>query len=184
MMTGEERQSALDSLARSRQVLLDAVAGVTDAQAKWKPAPDRWSILEYVEHLAISDDALIALIERSLKDPPRPETEEERRAREQKIRATAMPRGVNHAPDALKPVARFSSLSDAIAAFLAARDRTTEYARTVQHDLRSHFANHSVLGPLDGYQWLVANARHVENHAAHIREIRALQAPNPAEVDV
>jgi hypothetical protein len=30
-----------------------------------------------------------------------------------------------------------------------------------------------VLGPLDGYQWLVGNARHAETHAAHIRELRA-----------
>jgi len=176
MITDKEREAALDSLARTRQVLLDAVEGVTDVQARWKPAPERWSILEYVEHLAVSDDALIALIRRSLQDPPRPETEEERHAREQKIRATPMPRGVNHAPDMLKPGARFASLSEAVAAFLDARGRTTEYARTTQEDLRSHFASHSVLGPLDGYQWLTANARHVENHCAHIRELKTLES--------
>ena len=173
-ITDKERQSALDSLARTRQTLLDAVDGVSEEQAKWRPAPDRWSILEYVEHLAISDDQLIAMIERSLKEPARPETEEERRARQEKIRSTPMPRGVNHAPHFLQPTSRFTTLAEATDAFLAARERTIEYARTVQHDLRSHFTNHSVLGPMDGYQWLVANARHVENHAAHIREIRAV----------
>src|SRR6266404_7217165 len=103
MITDKEREAALDSLARTRQVLLDAVEGVTDIQARWKPAPERWSILEYVEHLAVSDDALVALIRRSLRAPAQPETEEQRREREQKIRATPMPRGVNHAPDMLKP---------------------------------------------------------------------------------
>ena len=175
MITDKERQKALDLLVRSRKALVDAVEGVTEQQARWKPSPDRWSILEYVEHLAISDDALVELVQRALQSPARPESDEERRAREQKIRDTPMPRGVNRAPEALRPSARFASLAEALSAFLAARDRTMEYTRTTKEDLRSHFAPHNVLGPLDSYQWLVGNARHAECHAWHIREIRSLQ---------
>ena len=174
MITDTERQKALELLTRSRQALLDAVDGVTEPQARWKPSAERWSILEYVEHLAVSDDALIELVERALRSPAQPETDEQRRAREQKIRETPMPRGVNRAPEVLRPSARFASLSEALAAFLAARERTLEYARTTREDLRSHFAPHNVLGPLDGYQWLVGNARHAESHAGHIREIRSV----------
>ena len=173
MITDQERQKALELLTRSRQTLLNAVAGLSEPQARWKPSAERWSILEYVEHLAISDDALVQLVERALKSPSQPETEDQRRAREQKIRETPMPRGVNRAPEALRPSARFASLAAALQAFLEARERTLEYARTTQEDLRSHFAPHNVLGPLDGYQWLVGNARHAESHAAHIREIRS-----------
>ena len=180
MITDSERQKALDLLIRSRQALLEAVEGVTEQQARWKPAPERWSILEYVEHLAISDDALVELVERSLQSPARPETEEQRRAREQKIRETPIPRGANRAPEMLRPSARFGSLAEAVEKFLAARERTMEYTRTTQGDLRSHFAPHTVLGPLDGYQWLVGNARHAESHAGHIREIRSLAAFPPA----
>jgi len=81
MITDKERQSALDALARTRQTVLDAVEGVSDAQARWKPSPERWSILEYMEHLAISEDRLIALIHKIVKEPARPETEEQRRER-------------------------------------------------------------------------------------------------------
>jgi hypothetical protein len=180
MITERERQSALDRLVRSRQTLLDAVDGVTESQSKWKPAPDRWSILEYVEHLAVSDGELIALIERSLQTPAKPETEEERRQREQRIRDNPIQRGTNRAPEMLKPGGRFSSLPQAVSAFLEARERTLEYARTTQQDLRSHFAPHTVLGPLDGYQWLVANAHHAETHAGHIREVRTMAEFPPA----
>jgi DinB superfamily len=175
MLTDLEREKALGLLNRSRQTLLDAVAGVTDEEARWKPEPDRWSILEYVEHLAVSDDELIAMIKRSLATPARPETEAERRERETKIRETPVPRGANHAPKMLQPGDRFATLAEAVAAFLAARERSIEYARSTQDDLRSHFTDHSVLGPLDGYQWLVGNARHAETHAAHIRELRLAQ---------
>ena len=174
MLTDKERESTINRLTRSRQTLLDAVDGVTETQAHWKPAPDRWSILEYVEHLAISDDALVAMIRKSLATPARPETEEQRKAREQKIRETPMPRGVNRAPEPLQPAGQFSSLAAAMAAFLAARERTLEFALTTQEDLRSHFSPHTVLGPLDGYQWLNGNGHHAENHAGHIREIREL----------
>jgi hypothetical protein len=174
MITDSERQKALDLLIRSEKALLEAVDGVTEQQARWKPAPERWSILEYVEHLAVSDDALVELVEQALQSPARPETEYERRQREQKIRETPMPRGVNRAPETLRPSARFRSLAEAVAEFLAARERTLEFTRMTQDDLRSHFAPHDVLGPLDGYQWLVGNARHAESHAGHIREIRNL----------
>lgn len=174
MLTDRERQRALDSLTKTRQTLLDAVDGVSDAQAQWKPAPDRWSIFEYVEHLAVSDGALIELIERTLKSPAHPETEEERKQREARIRATPIPRGANRAPETMQPHGRFASLSDAVSAFLSAREQSLEYARSTTDDLRSHFSPHPVLGPLDCYQWLMGNAHHVETHAGHIREIRGL----------
>jgi DinB superfamily len=180
MITARERATALELLARSRQTLLDAVQGVTETQARWKPAADRWTVLEYVEHLAVSDDALVELVRRSLESPPQLETEGERRDRAKKIRETPIPRGVNRAPDGLKPNGRFASLDEAVSHFLAARERTIEYASNTQADLRRHFTYHPVLGPLDAYQWLVGNARHAETHAGHIREIRAMDG-FPAE---
>lgn len=175
MITEQEREAALALLTRSRQTFLDSVAGVSENQARWKPSPERWSILEYAEHMAISDDALVALVERALQSPAQPETPEQRVAREKKIRETPMPRGVNRAPDAIRPASRFRSLKDAVDAFLEARERTLDYARKTEANLRDHFSPHSVLGPLDGYQWLTANARHVESHSAHIREIRGME---------
>ena len=43
-MTQEERDFAMSSLHASRKLFLDAIAGLSDAQWKFKPAPDRWSI--------------------------------------------------------------------------------------------------------------------------------------------
>lgn len=181
MLTDKERETALALLNRSRGVVLKAVDGVTEDQARWKPAPERWSILEYIEHLAVSDDALVGLVKRSLESPAHVETEEERRAREQKIRETPVPRGVNRAPEHLKPVARFDSLAAAVSAFLAARERTIEYAQSTTDDLRVHFVPHPVLGQLDAYQWLCGNARHAETHAGHVVEIRGMpDFPAPA----
>jgi DinB superfamily len=179
MITDMEREAVLGKLNVTRQLLLDTVAGISEEQASWSPGPGRWSILQYVEHLAISDDGLIALIQRALESPAQPETSEERKAREEKIRQTAVPRGVNQAPERLRPVGRFATLVEAVDAFLAARARTLEFGKTTTADLRSHFSTHNVFGPLDAYQWLMANGRHVESHAGHIREILAMEGLPP-----
>lgn len=175
-MTEQEREKALALLARTRLSLRAAVDGVTNEEAHWTPGPDRWSILQYVEHLALSDDGLVGIVKRVMNEPATPETPEERAARESRIRATPMPRGANHAPSALQPPGKFTTIADAMAAFEAARDRSIEFTRTVDGDLRSHFSSHSVLGPMDAYQWLLGNARHVETHSGHIRELRQLWA--------
>ena len=180
MITDQEREVALGLLTRSRQVVLDAVAGVTEPQAAWQPHAERWSVRQYVEHLAISDDGLVAMIRRCLDGPIVEEAPEARQQRLAKIRATVMPRGVNKAPEVLKPDGRFPSLADAVGGFLAARERTMEFARTTQDDLHRHFFPHTVLGPMNGYEWLVANARHAELHAGHIRELREMDGFPPA----
>jgi len=164
MITDQEREVALGLLTRSRQVVLDAVAGVTEPQAAWQPHAERWSVRQYVEHLAISDDGLVAMIRRCLDGPIVEEAPEARQQRLAKIRATVMPRGV----------------ADAVGGFLAARERTMEFARTTQDDLHRHFFPHTVLGPMNGYEWLVANARHAELHAGHIRELREMDGFPPA----
>jgi uncharacterized damage-inducible protein DinB len=174
MLTDQERQVAIEHLTKTRQTVIDAVAGLTEEQARWKPTPERWSILGYLEHLAVSDDALIGLVHRCLKTPAQPETPEERAAREAKLAETHAPRGANQAPDGLQPKERFATVQEALTAFLAARERTLAYARTTQDDLRSHFTPHPVYGKLDAYQWLNGNARHAHSHCEHMREIREM----------
>jgi len=41
-----------DRLARNGAQLLGLLTTVTDEQARWRPAPERWSLLELVNHLA------------------------------------------------------------------------------------------------------------------------------------
>lgn len=182
-MNDQDRERAIGLLEKTRVTLREALAGVSQEEATWKPEPDpptvgtsgdRWSILQYVEHLSVADDHLVALVKKAMDSPAKPETPEQRAAREAHIRTIQVPRGLNKAPHVLLPVGNRTTVADALAAFEQARDRTIQFARTVEGDLRSHFVDHPVFGPLDAYQWLVANARHVDTHSSHIRELRAL----------
>jgi hypothetical protein len=173
-ITEEQRAAAIAKLESSRAKLLAAIDGVTDAQAQFTPLPDRWTILQLVEHLAISDPGLLALIRRALAAAPQPELMAEVHKRDYRFlgETKPLPRGVNKAPEALQPKSLYATLADAKAAFLKARAETIEYARTTQDDLRDHFAPHPILGMMDGFQWLVACAGHVEIHTLQIEELK------------
>ena len=42
------------SVHAGRKTFLDAIAGLSEAQWKFKPAPDRWSIAEIAEHVILN----------------------------------------------------------------------------------------------------------------------------------
>jgi uncharacterized damage-inducible protein DinB len=175
-VTEHEREFAVARLESSRDKLLAAIDGVTEDQANFKPAPDRWSILQLVEHLATSDPGLMSLIQKALASPAQPELVDQVHKHDRRFMGELkpLPRGVNKAPEFLQPKSAYSKLEEAKEAFLKHRAATIEYARTTQDDLRDHFAQHNVLGPMDGYQWLVACAVHVESHTLQIEEIRTI----------
>ena len=50
-------------LIRARVSVMDAVEGVTQAQAEFRPDPDEWSISEVVHHLVTSSQRVAELIE-------------------------------------------------------------------------------------------------------------------------
>ncbi len=50
-ITEEEKKIAVDPLTKTQDDLLNAVNGLTEAQLNFKAAPDRWSVLECVQHI-------------------------------------------------------------------------------------------------------------------------------------
>src|SRR4051812_39011589 len=60
-LTQGERDRAMSELYASSKVLTDAVAGVSEKQLNYKAGPDRWSIAEVVEHLALTETFIFGL---------------------------------------------------------------------------------------------------------------------------
>jgi hypothetical protein len=173
-LTQPEREYAIERLNSSRRVFLDALAGVSKTQAVFH-AEDRWSVLEYAEHVAVSEGALMDLVKSLLAAPAQPELMEKAAAMDGRMRkpGRSLPRGVNQAPAHMRPHARFGTIEEAVAHFEQGRARTLRYAEETQDPLRLHFAPHPIFGPMDGYQWMLANAVHSETHSRHIGELKA-----------
>jgi len=68
-----ERDIAMSHLHATRKLFLDSIAGLSDAQWNFKPAPDRWSIAECAEHIAVSEDSIFDLLQRAVKSPAAPD---------------------------------------------------------------------------------------------------------------
>lgn len=65
-----EGKLLIDRLETSRGVILALVSRVNEEHARWKPAPDRWSIVEVVNHLLDEErEDFRARIEATLRDP-------------------------------------------------------------------------------------------------------------------
>jgi hypothetical protein len=173
-MTDEERRLALERLHSSREKFARTIAGVTPTQAHFKPSPDRWSILELAEHIAISDESLRGLIRQALASPAQPELAEQVQANDFRYHRPFRPhpKGVNKAPESMHPHDRFKSLEDAAAEFHRQREETIAYATETRDPLRDHMVIHHVFGPMDAYQWLMACSIHVESHSHHMEELK------------
>src|SRR6266700_186020 len=73
--TAEERKQVLGWLAESRAEFLAAIGGVSDAQWKWKPAADRWSVGEVAEHVVLAEAGQFAKVKAALAAPATPDWE-------------------------------------------------------------------------------------------------------------
>lgn len=171
-----ERDRAMSSLHASRKMFLDQLAGLSEAQWKFKPAPDRWSVAECAEHIAVSEDTLFQLVtEKVMKSPAEPDkSTPEQKAKDQRVLEMVPDRSQKRqAPEFLKPTGKWKTRDELIAHFKESRDRTIAYVEKADESVRQHFAPHPMMETLDAYQWILLISAHSERHTAQIREVKA-----------
>jgi hypothetical protein len=61
-LTQADRDKAVTELEGSRKVFLDATKGLSAAQWNFKPAPDRWSVAECSEHIALAEGFIFGYV--------------------------------------------------------------------------------------------------------------------------
>lgn len=168
-MTAHEKEQILADLETGRKAILAVLDGVSEDVAAQAPAPGRWSMLECVEHLAVSEDYLLSQIAAS-RPSDRAVANPEREAR---IVAAGLDRTRAFAsPEVGKPTGRFRTMEEAIRHFLAARERTIRLVESCQDDLRLKLTSHPIAGTVNCYEVLLMIAAHPRRHAEQIKEIR------------
>src|ERR1700681_3594691 len=114
-LTQHERDFAMSHLHASRKVFLDSVAGLTPEQWNFKAAPDRWSIAECAEHIAVSDDFISGIVrDQVMKGPATPEKREQVRAKDEDLPKLVADRSQKFkAPEPIAPKKRWPDPQDA-----------------------------------------------------------------------
>ena len=65
-----DKEKALALLESSKKGVLAATKGLSEAQWNFKPAPDKWSIAECMEHIAASEDFIRGTVEQNVMKAP------------------------------------------------------------------------------------------------------------------
>lgn len=69
-LTPEERAAALKSLQATHDAFLQSIAGLSEKQWRFKPTPDRWSVAEVSEHIAVAESTLLGLVQTKFMTSP------------------------------------------------------------------------------------------------------------------
>lgn len=164
------------ALDATRARLTSSVEGLDEGQERFRPSPERWSIADIMEHLAMAEASSVKLFDklvqkaeaggrtRSEGDPFAPVSlaEQAERHRGQKFQA----------PDPLRPTGRVP-LADSLASLQDSLERLRALRPRIERaDCAEQFFPHPAFGPLNLYQWLLFTAAHEERHLAQINALR------------
>jgi hypothetical protein len=173
-MSARERAKIVQYLTSTRDQVIAESEKLSDAQWNFKAAPDRWSVGEVVEHLALAEDFLRQTQQKVVSAPVA--TAEQRAAAQGRdepiVKMIADRTQKAQAPEPLRPTQKLGSRSEVLQAFNQRRGTTIAYAEKTTDDLRAHVSQ-SQLGTLDAYQWLLFIGAHTERHLAQLREVKA-----------
>ncbi len=169
-MGPETRTEIVQCLEDSRAEFLEAVHGVTEAQATAHPQAGRWSVLDCVEHVTTVEERFLG----RLQNAPREGAPAIDKQKEADLLAR-VPNRANRAeaPEPVRPSGRFATLAEAVGAFDAARARTIALAVQEGQEIYSRAEAHPRFGALNGTELLIIIAGHARRHAGQIRELRA-----------
>ncbi len=175
-LTKEERERAMSELHATRKQFLDSVAGLSEAQWNFKPSPEVWSVAEAAEHIAVSEDTILKLVNENLmKAPAQPDKKAEVSGKDEMILEKMVDRSHKaQAPEMLRPTHRWATQQALVDHFKESRDRTIAYVEQTQDSLRDHFMEHPAFKLMDGYQWLLLISAHSHRHTLQIEEVKAM----------
>ena len=169
------KQEIIARFNEGESALNSALAGLDPESSTAKPAPDQWSIVEIVEHLAASEAFLLDRLQAA----------QRRFSRRSRARSSPRYLALNRerkidAPGPVLPAAlapRSLKLSIVYAPFAA---QTIQLVQNFSGDLRSSLVEHPLITrPLNCYEMLLLIALHPIRHAAQINAIRQSRSADP-----
>lgn len=173
-LTQHDRDYLMSQMHATRKLFLDSVADLSPEQWNFKAGPDRWSIAECAEHIAISEDFIFNVTQNILKNEATPGRRKDVKATDEKLTELVADRSTKFkAPEPIAPKKRWPDPADAVSHFKESRDKHIAYVESTQDDLRNHFMQHPAAGWLDAYQWLLLLSAHTERHTLQILEVKA-----------
>jgi DinB superfamily len=164
-LSDTERQQLLDHLKNSQKVFGETLHGLSPAQAKFKPAPDRWSILECAEHLTQAEQLLFTGVMTALNSPAGKKSQA---SDENVLEVWGTRKQKAQSSGDYDPIGRWPDLAAVQKEFDARRAKTIEFVTKTQEDLRGRLC----CGGMDLYQQLLGISAHTLRHVEQMNEVK------------
>lgn len=172
-LSKKERDFATDQLTSSKNHLMSAIKGLSEAQLNFKATPDSWSIAECTEHIAIAEGIFDEMIAGVLKQPADPSKRSEVKMTDEQILAMITDRSNKvKTSEPFEPTGKFGSHEGTVKEFTAKRESRVAYVKTTNDDLRNRYQQMR-FGTIDAYQVILFMAGHSERHTRQIEEVKA-----------
>lgn len=154
---------------------LNSFKGLSEAQLKFKAAPDKWSVMEVAEHVTKAEDMFNQMItEKIMKSPAEPDKAASTAGKETGILEKVPDRSVKaQAPEALKPTGQWATKDELIKHFKETRAKNIAFLKANYPEMRTHFLDAPPPGLLDAYEWMLFMGAHSKRHTAQIEEVKA-----------
>jgi hypothetical protein len=170
----KERSYATKLLKDTEKGVKDQVKGLTEAQLKFKPAADRWSIEECVKHIAKSEEMLWQMTDSIIKAAANPDKRSEIKLTDEQLiqriedRSTKVKTMEKLMPENIP----FKDTEEALESFKKNREKLIEYVKSTNDELRNHITT-MPFGMVDSYQLILFTAAHTNRHTQQIIEVKA-----------
>src|SRR5262245_35815614 len=152
----------LQYLETTKNNIVEATRGLSEAQWNFKPSPFKWSIAQVMEHIAASEDLLRQLAEAQIKKETPPVADRDAKKADDRVLEVIPDRSRKfQAPEQLRPRNQFGSPEASLKHFLESRIKTAELLKTTP-DLRGHVSDSGLLGKIDGFERILFIAAHSE----------------------
>jgi len=174
-MTPEERAKVIKLLNESHKQTLDLMEGLSEEQLKFKPAPEKWSVLEVAEHIYLAEGLLFGAVEGALAAKQNPEWETKTKGKTEFLERVMVSRDRKAAaPESIVPTGKLTR-DEVIAKLKASRAKTLKFAEDTKLPLKAHTLDHPfpVFNTLNAYQWLIYIPLHNIRHNKQIEEVKS-----------
>jgi len=171
---GNDKAYLLAYFDKTTADLKKSIAGLTPAQLKFKPAADRWSISQCLEHIVLTEKALFDYARKGMDTAANPGRRNEVKTSDENIIKGMEDRSHKvKTTTELTGTGKYQKADDALADLAASRKLVLTYLDTkTLDDLRNHISD-SPFGAVDGFQSFLFLAGHTARHNAQINEVKA-----------
>jgi multidrug efflux pump subunit AcrA (membrane-fusion protein) len=179
-LTQQELDQARLFLQQTQSALVGATKGLSEAQWKFKPAPDRWSVAENLDHIVLVQERVLGPILDQLANAPAPAADHDYVhvdaivIHQFSTRLNKFP-----APEFIHPIDQIAPgelLNRLSANYARLAERLVSTPGLRQHALEApplKAVSKGAFELMDGYQWILAAAAHTERHTKQMLEVMA-----------